>query len=116
MPPQKTKPMKLSLTTIALCIGTLLCAQAPDAWDKSIIYTADNATWLSADEKEMIAELNRIRTNPKAYAEIIHPRLKVAKEKLRKRAKAPAATAPKLRGPMARPKSEKSTITPMKKK
>jgi uncharacterized protein YkwD len=53
-------------------------------WDSTKIYTANNEDYLSADEKEMIAEINRVRTNPRAYIQYIKPLLVEAQKKLRK--------------------------------
>ena len=79
--------MKQLLLALACCWCAYACAQAPDAWDSTAIYTANNATWLNAAEREMIAEINRIRTNPKAYAELIKPQLREAQQRLRREGK-----------------------------
>jgi uncharacterized protein YkwD len=51
----------------------------PDAanWDISVLDTAANADYLTAIEKDVILEMNKVRTNPKKYAELyIQPRLR----------------------------------------
>lgn len=52
-------------------------------WEDSLIYTANDEDYLSEDEKEMIAEINRVRTNPKAYLKFIQPLLKEAVKRLK---------------------------------
>ena len=44
----------------------------PDAanWDIETLDTAKNAEYLSAVEKDVILEMNKVRTNPKKYAEL----------------------------------------------
>ena len=51
----------------------------PDAanWDIETLDTARDADYLSAIEKDVILEMNKVRTNPKKYAELyLQPRLK----------------------------------------
>jgi len=51
----------------------------PDAanWDIAALDTAANADYLSAIEKDVILEMNKVRTNPGKYAELyIRPRLR----------------------------------------
>ena len=51
----------------------------PDAgnWDLEILDTAANEEYLTGLEKDIILEMNKVRTNPKKYAELyIQPRLK----------------------------------------
>ncbi|MDR2632347.1 MAG: CAP domain-containing protein [Treponema sp.] len=50
----------------------------PDAahWDIEALDTAKDADYLSAIEKDVILEMNKVRTNPKQYADLyIQPRL-----------------------------------------
>ena len=51
------------------------------AFTQTDINSARNANYLSADEKEMIKEINLVRSQPKAYIKLIHPYLVAAKEK-----------------------------------
>ena len=51
----------------------------PDAanWDIATLDTAADVDYLTAIEKDVILEMNKVRTNPKKYAELyIQPRLK----------------------------------------
>jgi uncharacterized protein YkwD len=49
---------------------------AADSWDPEKMNTARDAVYLSATEKEVIAEMNMLRSDPVRYAtEIIQPRL-----------------------------------------
>jgi uncharacterized protein YkwD len=51
----------------------------PDAanWDIPTLDTAANADYLTAIEKDVILEMNKVRTNPKKYAELyIQPKLR----------------------------------------
>ncbi|MDR2073647.1 MAG: CAP domain-containing protein [Spirochaetaceae bacterium] len=51
----------------------------PDAanWDIAALDTAANVDYLTAIEKDVILEMNKVRTNPKKYAELyIQPRLR----------------------------------------
>jgi uncharacterized protein YkwD len=51
----------------------------PDAsnWDITALDTAANADYLTGIEKDVILEMNKVRTNPKKYAELyIQPRIK----------------------------------------
>jgi uncharacterized protein YkwD len=51
----------------------------PDAahWDIAALDTAANAEYLTGIEKDVILEMNKVRTNPKKYAELyIQPRLR----------------------------------------
>lgn len=63
-------------------ISTFLYGQKIDS-----LHTAKNATWCTADEKEMIYELNCLRSNPKSYIKYIQPLYDKAKEKLTKEGK-----------------------------
>lgn len=40
------------------------------SWDESTINTVENATYLSEIEKQIVIELNRVRTKPKKYSEL----------------------------------------------
>lgn len=51
----------------------------PDAanWDIEKLDTAKNAPYMSGVEKDVVLEMNKVRTNPKKYAELyIEPKLK----------------------------------------
>ena len=44
--------------------------------------TAKNCNYMSATERDMIYEINRVRSNPKSYIQYLEPILKYAKDKL----------------------------------
>ena len=44
--------------------------QPAGPWDMSLVDTARNADYLTEEEKALILELNRVRTDPAAYAEL----------------------------------------------
>jgi len=51
-------------------------------WDRHTLGTADNETYLSQDEKDVIYHLNMARTNPAKYAkEFLEPMLRFYKDK-----------------------------------
>lgn len=54
------------------------------------LHTAKNCYWLNEAEKEMIYELNCLRSNPQSYLKYIEPLYKNAAEKLKKYGKGPA--------------------------
>lgn len=75
--------MNVFAIAVALCCVATSTAQQPEVWDATVICTASNETYLSAKEKEMIAEINRVRTNPKAYKAIVQPYLDEAEALLK---------------------------------
>jgi uncharacterized protein YkwD len=46
--------------------------------------TAKNCTYMKPEEREMIYEINRVRSNPRSYLQYIEPMLAEAKQKLKK--------------------------------
>lgn len=61
--------MKTAYLTLALCLTSLFCYAQKNTsfvWPDSL-NTAKNAAYLTALEKETILEMNKVRTNPKAY-------------------------------------------------
>ena len=51
--------------------------QDTENWDIAILDTAVNVDYLTGIEKDVILEMNKVRTNPKKYAELyLQPRLK----------------------------------------
>lgn len=46
--------------------------------------TAKNCTYMKPEEREMIYEINRVRSNPRSYLQYIEPMLLEAREKLKK--------------------------------
>jgi len=53
-------------------------------WNYPKLNTAVNESYMRKAEKEMILEINKVRSNPKKYAEEIEPFLDKAEERLRK--------------------------------
>jgi hypothetical protein len=71
--------------TLVACLCSVVTMEAHFAsWEDTIIYTANEEAYLSEDEKEMIAEVNRVRTNPKMYVKFIEPLLVEAEKRLKK--------------------------------
>lgn len=70
---------------LLLCLTSILArTQIIDS-----LNTAKNCSYMSADEREMIYEINRVRSNPKSYLVYINPLLIEAREKLKKYGKGP---------------------------
>jgi uncharacterized protein YkwD len=63
---------------IILVIGNVSKAQVMDS-----LNTAKNCGYMSADEKEMIYEINRVRCNPQSYLQYIEPQLAEARKILK---------------------------------
>lgn len=62
---------KLLLIVLTLLLS--LYATAQTAWPDSI-YTAQDATYLTPEERLVVAELNKVRTNPQRYVrEVLEP-------------------------------------------
>jgi uncharacterized protein YkwD len=75
---------KVLFTAVLLIVSILAFGQSggtradPDAanWDIATLDTAANVDYLTAIEKDVILEMNKVRTNPRLYAELyIRPRL-----------------------------------------
>jgi len=58
-------------------------------WDIKKLNTAVAASYMKNNEKEMILEINKLRSNPGKYAEILYPYLVKAKYNLQKYGKGP---------------------------
>jgi hypothetical protein len=72
--PQRSMIMKCFIGILLAC-SVLAQVNADDGWAKSLD-TARNTAYLSAIEKDVVFELNKVRSNPKRYAELyIRPRL-----------------------------------------
>lgn len=59
------------------------------SWNLAKLNTASNETYMTTAEKEMILEINKLRSDPAKYADYIKPYLKDAVEKLNKYGKGP---------------------------
>ena len=58
-----------------LAWGLLLQAIPVPAWDLAVLDTARSADWLSTAEKDLVLEINKLRTDPRRYAEeVLAPR------------------------------------------
>jgi len=77
---------KISIALLLLSSQIVLAQQKPPAsidtgWNQTLINTAKNETYMTEREKQMMEEINRLRSNPKKYCELfIQPLLKGAKE------------------------------------
>jgi uncharacterized protein YkwD len=65
--------------------GQLAAAQKPDPTN-----TAANCTYMLPEEREMIHEINKLRSNPKSYLQYLEPELQEAKEYMAKYGKGSA--------------------------
>ncbi len=54
------------------------------------LHTARDCTYMTVVEREMIYELNRLRSNPASYLQYIEPLLEQAREKMQSQGKGPA--------------------------
>jgi len=71
--------MKIFFFAAMLAIGVSAArAQVIDS-----LNTAKNCTYMKAEEREMIYEINRVRSNPKSYLKYIEPMLVKAKNTLK---------------------------------
>jgi uncharacterized protein YkwD len=59
------------------------------AQDSSKLNTAGKCAYMTTDEREMVFEINRLRSNPKSYLVYITPMLVEAKKRLREYGKGP---------------------------
>jgi uncharacterized protein YkwD len=64
---------------LVLTFNTFINAQNSDSLD-----TARDCTYMTREEKEMIYEINVVRSNPRSYLVHIEPMLKSAREELKK--------------------------------
>lgn len=71
--------MQKSLLVFFLSLSTLIQAQPPE-----ILNTAKNCLYMKPEEREMIYEINRVRSNPRSYLPYIEPMLATARQKLKK--------------------------------
>lgn len=82
--------IRLTFTSLVLClflpIGLTAQTTAvdfePDEWIDARLNTAADATWMRAEEREMVYELNRLRSNPQRYVQFLQPALEEAKADL----------------------------------
>lgn len=76
--------MRILFLCLLILVSSVARAQLIDS-----LNTAKNCTYMSADERDMIYEINRVRSNPKSYLVYIQPLLTEAREKLKKYGKGP---------------------------
>jgi uncharacterized protein YkwD len=74
--------MKKNLFAILLVCSTIAKAQVIDS-----LNTAKNCLYMKPEEREMIYEINRLRSNPKSYLQYIEPLLADARQTLKKSGK-----------------------------
>jgi len=79
--PAQTQPVQQqpAQAPAAAATGNFNGREDPDAanWDISALDTAANADYLTGLEKDVVLEMNKVRTNPRKYAELyIQPRIK----------------------------------------
>ena len=72
--------LKTLLFILTVSISTLAFSQEP--WNEDEVNTAKGESYLTDLEIEMIAEINRVRSNPKAYARLLIPYLDKAESVL----------------------------------
>ena len=70
--------MKRNFFLFLLIISQVSNAQLTDS-----LNTAKNCQYMSAGEREMIYEINRVRSNPKSYLQYLQPMLNEANNKLK---------------------------------
>lgn len=76
--PVSPKSISASITLLLVFSCCQLTAQRIDS-----LNTAANCKYMTEAEKEMIYEINRVRSNPKSYLEYLNPLLANAKEELK---------------------------------
>jgi len=59
-----------SIILLSLCIFPVTADGDKDGWDLATLDTARDVNYLSDVEKDVILEMNKVRTNPKKYAEL----------------------------------------------
>ena len=69
--------MRILSAGLFLLITTISYSQVIDS-----LNTAKNCLYMSPIEREMVYEINRVRTDPKSYIQYLQPKLKYAKDKL----------------------------------
>lgn len=69
--------MRIFCITVFFLIATTSNSQVIDS-----LNTAKNCLYMTAVEREMIYEINRVRSNPKSYIQYLQPMLTRAKDKL----------------------------------
>ena len=69
---------------IFIIISLLLIAVVSKTQLIDSLNTAKNIPYMSVAEREMIYEINRVRSNPKSYLQYLQPMLNEANEKLKK--------------------------------
>jgi uncharacterized protein YkwD len=72
-----------------LIIFFMLVSAFARSQDSSILSTAAKCGYMTADEREMIYEINRLRANPRSYLVYITPMLEAAKKRLKEYGKGP---------------------------
>jgi len=76
-----TKPVKAFTTVLLTCIYIYCNAQADS------LHTAANCQYMAPAEREMIYELNQLRSNPRSYLQYLQPLLNEAQRRLKEEGK-----------------------------
>ena len=70
---------------IGICLlPMVLPAQNEAVWEDDTLNTARTESYMLPSEREMLYEINRLRSDPKRYAQFLRPRLEEAKANLEK--------------------------------
>lgn len=72
---------------ILLSSFQLIAQDDHTGWDTLKLGTADKCTYMKAEERAMILEINMMRSEPQKYAKYLEPYLEKAKEDLKKQGK-----------------------------
>lgn len=82
----KLLSMRSVFSILLLFFFNVLAAQHIDS-----LYTSKSCSYMTPDEKEMVYEINRVRSDPGSYLQYIEPLLATAKNKLKKFGKGEAS-------------------------
>jgi len=80
--------IRLTLSVVLCCflVGAYAIAYAGETWDKTKLDTARGVDYLSAVEKDVVFEINKLRSEPSRYAELyLIPKIRSYSGKLYKR-------------------------------
>src|SRR5690242_6099558 len=75
--------MKLFILILSACFGFSLNAQTVN------LYTAKDCSYMSAAEREMIHEINKLRHDPSSFLQYVLPMLEDAKKTVKEYGKGP---------------------------
>ena len=75
-------PCKIVLFIGICLLPMVLPAQNAGAWEDNALNTARTESYMLPSEREMLYEINRLRSDPKRYGQLLLPRLEEAKANL----------------------------------